>query len=57
MRIIDRGRILRRRVPYTDAGLAVLADTSLPDAEVARRLDRSLEVVVQSRRAESKWGR
>jgi len=47
--LIKRGELGRRREPYTDAELELLADTTLPDTEVARRLGRTVAVVRLSR--------
>jgi hypothetical protein len=49
-RLVRQGCIPKRRARYTEEDLALLADRSLTNAEVAGRTGRSLEVIAQSRR-------
>jgi hypothetical protein len=49
-RLIEEGRIPRRRVPMKDAELALLADPSLTHAAVAARTGRSAQVIADARR-------
>jgi hypothetical protein len=49
-RLANEGRLPRRRVPYTDGELALLADPGLSNAEVAQRTGRSPQVIADSRR-------
>jgi transposase len=48
--LAKEGRVSKRRVPYTEAELALLADPQLTDEEVARRTGRSVRVIADSRR-------
>jgi hypothetical protein len=49
-RLIEEGRIPRRRVPLSEAELVLLADPSLTHAEVAARTGRSAQVIADARR-------
>jgi hypothetical protein len=49
-RLAKKGRVPKRRVSLTADELALLADPSMTDAEVARRTGQSPEVIYTSRR-------
>jgi hypothetical protein len=56
-RLAQEGRIPRRRVPLTEAELALLADPGLSHAEVAERTGRSPQVIADARRLRGIRGR
>jgi hypothetical protein len=49
-RLIADGRMVASRVLYADAELALLADTTLTDAEIARQTGRAASVIAHARR-------
>jgi DNA-binding CsgD family transcriptional regulator len=48
-RLAKQGRLPRQKEPYTEDELALLADQTLTNAEVAERTGRSRQVIAQSR--------